>query len=149
MDETTIKVRGQWRYYYRAVDKEGNTIDFLLTAKRDTKAGFFNKAIGRNGKPSLINIDKSGANKAGINQFNDENNRRVKILQCKYLNNIVEQDQRRIKRITRPMLGFKSFHSAQSTLAGIELMAMLKKGQMKKNMVGTLSPAEQFYALAA
>ncbi|PCJ38645.1 MAG: IS6 family transposase [Moraxellaceae bacterium] len=151
MDETYIKVRGQWRYYYRAVDKEGNTIDFLLTAKRDTKAAlrFFNKAIGRNGKPGLINIDKSGANKAGIKQFNSDNNRRVKIRQCKYLNNIIEQDHRRIKRITRPMLGFNNFHSAQSTLAGIELVAMLKKGQMKKNMVGTLSPAEQFYALAA
>jgi len=134
-----------------AVDIEGNTIDFLLTAKRDTKAalGFFNKAIGRNGKPSLINIDKSGANKASVNKFNVENNRRVNVRQCKYLNNIVEQDHRRIIRITRLILGFKSFRTAQSTLAGIELVAMLKKGQMKKNMVGTLSPAEQFYALAA
>ena len=156
MDETYLKIRGQWRYYYRAVDKEGNTIDFLLTAKRDTKASlrFFNKAIGRNGKPGLINIDKSGANKAGVNQFNSDSNRRVKIRQYKYLNNIVEQvvrqsDHRRVKRITRPMLGFKSFHSAQNTLAGIELVAMLKKGQMKKNMVGALSPTEQFYALAA
>ncbi len=151
MDETYLKVRGQWRDYYRAVDKEGHTVDFLLTAKRDTKAAlrFFNKAIGRNGKPGLINIDKSGANKAGIKQFNSDNNRRVKIRQCKYLNNIVEQDRRRVKRITRSMLGFKSFHSAQSTLAGIELVAMLKKGQMKKNIAGTLSPAEQFYALAA
>jgi transposase-like protein len=150
MDETYLKVKGQWRYYYRAVDKEGNTIDFLLTANRDTKAAlrFFNKAIGRNGKPGLINIDKSGANKAGINQFNDENNRRVKIRQCKYLNNIVEQYHRRVKRITRLMLGFKNFHAAQSTLAGIELVAMLKKGQMKKNIASALSPAEQFYALA-
>ncbi|MBL4863277.1 MAG: DDE-type integrase/transposase/recombinase, partial [Crocinitomicaceae bacterium] len=96
-----------------------------------------------------INIDKSGANKAGIKQFNHDNNRRVKIRQCKYLNNIVEQDHRRIKRITRPMLGFKSFQSARATLVGIELMAMINKGQMKKNMVGYLSPAEQFYALAA
>lgn len=156
MDETYLKIRGQWRYYYRAVDKEGNTIDFLLTAKRDTKAAlrFFNKAIGRNGKPGLINIDKSGANKAGVKQFNSDSNRRVKIRQCKYLNNIIEQvvrqsDHRRVKRITRSMLGFKSFHSAQSTLAGIELVAMLKKGQMKKNMIGALSPTEQFYALAA
>ena len=130
--------------------------DFLLTAKRDTKAAlrFFNKAIGRNGKPGLINIDKSGANEAGVNQFNSDSDRRVKIRQCKYLNNIVEQvvrqsDHRRVKRITRPMLGFKSFRSAQNTLAGIELVAMLKKGQMKKNMVGALSSTEQFYALAA
>lgn len=151
LDETYIKVKGEWKYYYRAVDKQGNTIEFLLTAKRDTKAAlrFLNKAIGRNGKPGLINIDKSGANKAGINMFNQDNNRRVKIRQCKYLNNIVEQDHRRVKRITRLMLGFKSFHSAQSTLAGIELVAMLKKGQMKKNLAGALTPAEQLYALAA
>ena len=151
LDETYIKVKGEWKYYYRAVDKQGGTIDFLFTAKRDTRAAlrFLNKAIGRNSKPGLINIDKSGANKAGINSFNQLNNRRIKIRQCKYLNNIVEQDHRRVKRITRLMLGFKSFHSAQYTLAGIELVAMLKKGQMKKNIAGTLSPAEQFYALAA
>ena len=77
--------------------------------------------------------------------FNQDNNRRVKIRQCKYLNNIVEQDHRRVKRL---MLGFKSFHSAQSTLAGIDLVAMLKKGQMKKNVAGALTPAEQCYALA-
>jgi len=150
LDETYIKVKGSWKYFYRAVDKQGNTIDFLLTAKRDKKAAlrFLTKAIGRNGKPGLINIDKSGANKAGIKQFNCDNNRRVKIRQCKYLNNIVEQDHRRIKRITRSMLGFKNFNSAQSTLAGIELVAMLKKGQMKKNTVGTLSRVKQFYALA-
>ena len=150
MDETYIKVKGKWKYYYRAVDKQGNTIDFLLTSKRDTKAAkrFFEKSIGRNGKPGLINIDKSGTNKAGINQYNTDNNRRIKIRQCKYLNNIVEQDHRRIKRITRSMLGFKSFRCAQSTLAGIELMAMINKGQMKKNLAGSLSPAEQFYALA-
>lgn len=71
MEETYIKVKGQWRYYYRAVDKENNTIDFLLTARRDKKAAlrFLSKAIGRNGKPSLINIDKSGANKAGIKSY--------------------------------------------------------------------------------
>jgi putative transposase len=92
---------------------------------------------------------KSGANKAGIKQFNRDNNRRVKIRQCKYLNNIVEQDHRRVKRITRPVLCFNNFHSARSTLAGIELMAMIKKGQMKKNMGSSLSPTAQFYALAA
>ena len=72
MDETYIKIRGEWKYLYRAVDKQGNTIDFLLTAKRDKKAArrFLNKAIGSNGKPSLINIDKSGANTAGIKQYN-------------------------------------------------------------------------------
>ena len=150
LDETYIKVKGEWKYYYRAVDKQGDTIDFLLTAKRDKKAAlrFITKAIGRNGKPGLINIDKSGANKAGIKGYNSDNCRRVKIRQCKYLNNVIEQDHRRIKRITRSMLGFKNFYSAQATLSGIELVAMIKKAQMKKNISGVLSPAEQFYALA-
>lgn len=82
--ETYIKIKGEWKYLYRAVDKQGNTIDFLLTAKRDKKAArrFLNKAIGSNGKPSLINIDKSGANTAGIKQFNTDENRRIKIRQC-------------------------------------------------------------------
>ncbi|RLA53886.1 MAG: IS6 family transposase [Gammaproteobacteria bacterium] len=145
LDETYIKIKGDWKYLYRAVDKNGNTIDFLLTAKRDTKAvrRFLNKAIGSNGKPSLINIDKSGANTAGIKQYNTDENKRVKIRQCKYLNNIVEQDHRFIKRVTRPMLGFKSFRSARATLAGIELWRMLKKNQGKSSL-----PAwEQFYLL--
>ncbi len=146
MDETYLKIKGQWRYLYRAVDKQGKMIDFLLTAKRDKKAArrFLNKTIGSNGKPSQINIDKSGANTAAIKQYNSDENRRVKIRQCKYLNNIIEQDHRFIKRITRPMLGFKSFRSAQAILAGIELWRMLKKGQSKSSL-----PAwEQFYVLA-
>ena len=146
LDETYIKIKGEWKYLYRAVDKQGNTVDFLLTAKRDKKAArrFLSKAIGSSGKPSLINIDKSGANTAAIKQYNRDENRRVKIRQCKYLNNIVEQDHRFIKRRTRPMLGFKSFWSARATLAGIELWRMLKKGQNKSPL-----PAwEQFYALA-
>ena len=79
MDETYLKIKGQWRYLYRAVDKQCNTIDFLLTAKRDTKVArrFLNKAIGSNGKPSLINIDKSGANTAAIKEYNNEENKRV------------------------------------------------------------------------
>ena len=146
LDETYIKIKGQWKYLYRAVDKQGKTIDFLLTAKRDTKAArrFLNKAIGSSGKPSLINIDKSGANTAAIKQYNNDENKRVKIRQCKYLNNLIEQDHRFIKRITRPMLGFKSFWSARATLAGIELWRMLKKSQSRNSL-----PAwKQFYALA-
>lgn len=148
MDETYIKVNGQWKYLYRAVDKEGNTIDYLLRAKRDMKAAkrFFKKAIKRNGQPTLVNVDKSGANKAALNSINKETEEQIEIRQCKYLNNIIEQDHRNIKRITRPMLGFKNFHSAQKTLAGIELMKMIKKGQMTGD---NLSPAEQFYSLAA
>jgi transposase-like protein len=146
LDETYIKVKGEWKYLYRAVDKLSNTIDFLLTARRDKKAAlrFLKKAIGSNGKPSLINIDKSGANTAGIKQYNVDEKKHVKIRQCKYLNNIIEQDHRFIKRITRPMLGFKSFRSAQATLAGIELWRMLKKGQTRSSVLAW----NQFYALA-
>ena len=151
MDETYIKVKGQWAYYYRAIDIQGQTIDFLLTAKRDTQAvlRFLRKAIGKNGKPSLINIDQSGANQAGLKQFNRNHHTRIKIPQCKYLNNIIEQDHRRIKRLTRPIRGFKNFYAAQRTLAGIEVMPMIKKGQIKTSAGDKQSPAEMFYALAA
>ncbi len=151
MDESYIKVKGQWRYYYRAVDKQGNTIDFLHTVKRDNKAAlqFLTKTIGRNGKPSLINIDKSGANKAGIKAFNKQHNRRIKIRQCKYLKCIVDQDHRFVKRKTKLVLGFKNFHCAQKTLAGVELIRMLKKGKMKRTRGDNLSPVGQFYELAA
>ena len=91
----------------------------------------------------------SGSNKAALDSINKETEEQIEIRQCKYLNNIVEQDHRNIKRITRPMLGFKNFHSAQKTLAGIELMKMIKKGQMEMSKGGGSSPAEQFYSLAA
>lgn len=151
LDETYIKVKGQWKYFYRAVDKQNNTIGFLLTAKRDRKAAlrFFNKAVCNNGQPSLVNIDKSGTNKAAINTYNEDNNTRIKIRQCKYLNNIVEQDHRFVKQLTRPMLGCRNFQCAQKTLAGIELVRMIKKGQYRYSVRGKQSPAELFYSLAA
>ena len=150
LDETYIKVKGKWTYFYRAVDKENNTLDFLLTAKRDKKAAlrFFNKSVNSNAQPSLVNIDKSGTNKAAITAYNEDNNTRIKIRQCKYLNNIIEQDHRFIKRITRPMLNFKNFHCAQKTLAGIELIRMIKKGQQLYSKGSNKSPADLFYALA-
>ncbi len=121
-----------WKYYYRAADRYAETIDFLLTAKRDTKAAlrYLKKAIGSCGKPSLINIDQSGANNAAIKQYHTDDSTRIKILQCKYLNNIVEQDHRQIKPITKPMLGFKNIFCARRTLASIELIRMLWKRQM-------------------
>ena len=150
MDETYIKVKGKWHYYYRALDKQGNTVDFLLTAKRDKKAAlrFLTKAIGRNVKPGIINIDKSGANKAGIKAYNNINNKRIEIRQCKYLNNIIEQDHRFIKRKTKLTLGFKNIYAAQKTLEGVELVRMIKKGQLRKTRGEIKAPAEQFYALA-
>ncbi|WP_159516951.1 IS6 family transposase [Sunxiuqinia indica] len=132
MDETYIKVGGKDRYLYRAVDKYGNTIDFLLTKRRmkGSAQKFLNKAIGKNGKPRIINIDKSGANKQGIKTYNKRNFKNVKWRQCKYLNNIVEQDHRTIKRRIAITTGFKSFESAQRTLAGIEIINIIRKNQI-------------------
>ncbi len=151
MDETYIKVKGQWKYLYRAVDKQGKTVDFLLTARRDTKAAkrFFKKMIKRQGNPSLVNIDKSGSNKATLDQINIAGEKGIEIRQCKYLNNLVEQDHRQIKKLFRATLGFKNFHCAQKTLTGFELMHMIQKGQMLQTGERAMSPAEQFYSLAA
>jgi putative transposase len=152
VDETYVKVKGHWKYLYRAVDKEGATIDFLLTAKRDVKAAkrFFKKSIQSSGIPEKVTIDKSGANKAAAESFNIERRRRKKkkivIRQIKYLNNIVEQDHRAIKRRIRPMLGFKSFRSATKTIASIELIHMIREGQMADSR--NLTHAEQYYSLA-
>ena len=138
MDEIYIKIKGVWYYLYRSVDKDGDTIDFMLLKNRDEPAAkaFFTKAIGSSGLPEKITIDKSGANKAGINAINLQLIIlallgfvlvQIDIRQIKYLNNIIEQDHRGIKRITKPMMGFKAFYSAEATLAGIELYRMLKK----------------------
>jgi putative transposase len=152
MDETYIRVKGEWRYLYRAVDKHGQTIDFLLTEQRDQEAvlRFLMQAIRRRGVPETITIDGSEANVVAIKRCNEEHGITIIIRQVKYLNNIVAQDHRAIKRVTRPMLGFKVFEAAQRTLVGIELMHMLKKGQLViADGVEGFTPAEQFYMLAA
>jgi len=152
LDETYIKVKGVWHYLYRAVDKHGQTIDFLLTEQRDEAAAlrFLKKAIRRHGVPEKITIDGSAANEAAIKSYNEEHGTAIIIRKRKYLNNIVEQDHRAVKRVTRPMLGFKAFDAAQGTLAGIELMHMIKKKQMMLESGDEgLAAAEQFYALAA
>ena len=152
MDETYIKVQGHWYYFYRAVDKTGQTIDFLLTEQRDEEAAlrFLKKAIRRHGVPEKITIDGSAANEAAITSYNEEYGTAIEIRKVKYLNNIVEQDHRGVKRVTRPMLGFKSFDAAQDTLVGIELMHMIEKRQMVvESGDESLTAAELFYSLAA
>ncbi len=145
-------MKGQWRYLYRAVDKQGQTIDFLLTPRRDRDAAeaFLYKTICTQGLPEKITIDGRAANEAAIKSYNEEHGTAIEIRKIKYLNNIVEQDHRGIKRVTRPMLGFKSFDAAQGTLVGIELMHMIKKRQrvIEAGDEG-LTAAEQFYSLAA
>ena len=150
MDETYIKVAGQWKYLYRAVDRAGDTVDFLLTAKRDKAAArrFLERAINLHDVPEKITIDKSGANTAAIESVKSDACVDILMRQNKYLNNLVEQDHRAVKRVTGPMLGFKSLWSAQKLISGIETMHMIKKGQMDCPKGSTISAAQQFYSLA-
>ena len=132
------------------MDKQGKTIDFLLTAKRDKAAAlrFFDKAMQANGVPEKVTLDKSGANKAAMDEINARGDTPVIVRQVKYLNNIVEQDHRAIERVTKPMLNFKSFRAAKCILGGIELMHMIRKGQLLLEGCIKLSLTEQCYALA-
>ncbi|WP_282124444.1 IS6 family transposase [Algibacter mikhailovii] len=132
MNETYIKVKGQWRYLYRAVDKQGNTVDFLLTKRRQRISAqrFLIKAIESNVKPGLINIDKSEFYTAAIKLYNCRNYSNIKIRQCKYLNNIVEQDHRLIKCRIMLGLGFKEFESTKRTISGMEVVGMIRKNQL-------------------
>ncbi|WP_395300780.1 IS6 family transposase [Enterobacter sp. ECC-175] len=152
MDETYIKVKGEWKYLYRAVDSTGQTIDFLLTSRRDAVAAlrFFRKAIRNHGEPKVVTIDKSGANTAALATLNADKPEKeaITIRQSKYLNNLIEQDHRNIKRRIRSMMGFKSFRRAQTVLAGIELIHMILKGQCHHPAGDGLSSAEQFDLLA-
>lgn len=129
MDETDIKIKGQWKYLYRAVDSDGKTVDFLLTARRDKSSAlrFFKKAMRQHGQPDVVTMDKSGANKAAVDELNQGKPKEeaIVIRQNKYLNNLIEQDHRNIKRRIYPMLGFKHFRRAQTLLSGIELVSML------------------------
>lgn len=153
MDETYIKVKGRWTYLYRAVDRNGETLDFMLSERRDLAAArrFFRRAITANGVPDRVVIDKSGANLAGLQAVNvilkfTDAGKTVEILHVKYLNNILEQDHRFIKRITAQMMGFKALHSASATIAGIEVAHMIRKSQIPAN---GLTAFQQFAELAA
>jgi IS6 family transposase len=136
VDETYIKVKGQWMYLYRAVDSDGNTIDFFLSKTRDAKAAkcFLKKALAFSyvSRPRVITVDKNPAYPVAIQQLKNEKKmpEGIQIRKIKYLNNIVEQDHRFIKRRVLPMLGFKSFDTATSILSGVEAMHMIKKEQI-------------------
>jgi transposase-like protein len=136
-DETYIKVNGGWVYLYRAVDEKGRTVASYLSRTRDQAAAqiFFRQALKRHGQPRSITLDgfepsHTALRRMGMrNEFNYLWANPVKIRSCKYLNNIVEQDHRRVKFRVTAMLGFKSFANARIVLAGIELIQKLKKGQ--------------------
>ncbi|WP_108862460.1 IS6 family transposase [Ruegeria sp. Alg231-54] len=137
MEETYLKVHGEWMHLYRAVERDGQTLDFMLSEKRDTKAAkkLFANALYNNSIPKRITIDKSRSNATGIKEVNKIFKRltipvKIDTVRSKYLNNMIEQDHRFIKRRTRPMLGFKSFTSAVATIAGIETANLIRKGQL-------------------
>ncbi|MFL0491786.1 IS6 family transposase [Bacillus sp. 179-I 2A5 NHS] len=158
VDETYVKVKGQWMYLYRAVDSKGNTIDFHLSKTRDHKAAkrFFKKALRsfHTSKPRVITVDKNPAYPIAIEELKKEKKMPVgiQIRQVKYLNNIVEQDHRFIKKRVRSMLGLKSFRTATSILSGIEAMHIIKKGQLilrDKSVQNEMKFIHQLFGMAA
>ncbi|WP_425338896.1 IS6 family transposase [Methylocapsa acidiphila] len=136
VDETYVKIKGKWTYLYRAVDKQGKTVDFLLRAKRDVAAAkaFFRRAFKSQGRlPQKITLDGYQASHRAAREILNEHQRgnRTKVRSSKYLNNLIEQDHRSIKLRLGPMLGLKRFRSASITIAGIELVHRVRKGQFK------------------
>ena len=153
VDETYIKVKGQWMYLYRAVDSEGNTIDFYLSKTRDKKAAkrFFKKALRsfHVSKPRVITVDKNPAYPIAVEELRKEKNMPsgMQLRQKKYLNNIVEQDHRFIKKRVRSMLGLKSFRTATYILSGIEAMHMIKKKQVHQGVKSVQNEVEFIHRL--
>jgi transposase, IS6 family len=159
VDETYIKVKKRWYYLYRAVDSEGNTIEFMLSATRDAEAAerFFRQALRANhtGPPRVITVDKNAAYPAAFEVLQQERTLPETCLlrQCNYLNNVVEQDHRFLKRRVNPGLGFGAFATAQRTIQGYEAMHMLHKGQFdglaKRDVLTQNRVIKQMFGLAA
>ena len=153
VDETYIKVRGRWAYLYRAVDKQGLTVDFLLSERRDIAAAkrFFIRAIERHSAPERITLDGYPATHSAVAELKKRGVLRaqVKVRTSKYLNNLVEQDHRRVKQRIYPMLGFKQFRNAAVTIRGIELVQQIRKGQFDTSRVaiGTRVPVAYSWEL--
>ena len=112
------------------------------------RCAFFKRVVDRHDVPEKITIDKSGSNTVAITSLQTDSGLPIEMRQSKYLDNIVEQDHRAIKRITRPMLGFETFHCARILIAGIETMHMTRKGQLGNDKDQDSSAASQFYSLA-
>lgn len=153
VDETYIKVKGKWKYLYRAVDSSGNTLEFMLSAKRDKPAAkrFFRKAlkVTYTQEPRVINVDKNAAYPSAIDELKAEETltQACELRQNKYLNNIVEQDHRFIRKLVNPGLGFKSFYTARRTIIGYEMMNMICKGQVTGVSKGNIIAQVEFVSL--
>ena len=153
-----VKVKGEWKYLYRAVDSSGQTLDFMLSAKRDAKAAkrFFKKVLKarHTSIPRVINVDKNAAYPAATDDLKTEETfpEETELCPVKYLNNLIEQDHRRIKRLVKPGLGFGTFHTDRRTLKGYEAMAMIRKGQIQNvdrdNVTGQISFIHQTFGIA-
>ena len=133
-------MKGRWTYLYRAVDKVGRTVDFYLSERRDVNAAkhFLRKAMKSVGTPRVITLDAYAASHRAVRELKAEGRlpRRVRVRSSKFLNNMIEQDHRRIKQRTRPMLGFKRFDNAAVTISGIELVQKIQKHQFKSGKLG-------------
>jgi IS6 family transposase len=159
IDETYIKVHGQDKYLYRAVDSTGQTIEFLLTARRDTAAAkrFLRRAIEASGSsmPRVINVDKNPAYPAAMEALKADGAipRRVTLRQCKYLNNVIEQDHRTVKKRVWLAKGYGTFQSAWRTLQGVEAVNMIRKGRVRwlgqRDAVGQAHFISQLFGLSA
>jgi transposase-like protein len=151
VDETYLKIKGRWVYLYRAVDKAGRTVDFLLSKRRDMDAAkrFFCRAVKQHGAPRVITLDGYAASHRTVAKLKEAGTLPcgVQVRSCKYLNNGIEQDHRRIKQRVRPMLGFKRFETAAVTIRGIELAAKIKKQQLNlKPLTGNATTAPEIWA---
>jgi transposase-like protein len=152
VDETYLKIKGQWVYLYRAVDRQGRTVDFLLSKRRDIAAAkrFFSRAVKLQGAPRVITLDGYAASHRAVAKLKAGGSlpRGVRVRSSKYLNNLIEQDHRRIKQRLRPMLGFKRFERAAVTIRGIELAEKIKKQQFNlKPLAGKATTAPEIWAM--
>jgi transposase-like protein len=140
MDETYVRVKGQWTYLYRAVDKRGQTVDFYLSRKRDVNAAkiFLRKAIKHRRVPTKLTLVAYAASHRAVADLkrSRELPQLVKVRSSKYLNNLVAQDHRRVKQRLGPMLGLKSFRNAAVVIGGVELAAQIQKGQFQMGKLG-------------
>ena len=158
MDETYIKVKKAWKYLYRAIDSKGKTLDFMLSAKRDAKAAkrFFTKILNgpHTQTPRVINVDTNPAYPSALKDMKTDKvlSEQTELRQVKYLNNLIEQDHRFIKRRTNPGLGFGSFSTARRTIQGYEAMHMIRKGQVKNvekgDVLGQIYFIHQIFGVA-